>query len=301
MLGKRTRDHAIVRREALREQVIVKPEKSTDEHALLKQYFEAHFKPLPVTQLPAPQESHDIEEETQSEFSEESEWSGITGVEDSKPIVEVVEHTTSAQASTENRVDIDIKTFMVPSPGNTRLKPITKSPFQSSQPPPSSTPTHKPLPGRPDNASDTTDALNLKHDLALQRLLSESHLLRTPSLSDRAQILDHRLTSIGATAPAQKMPLSHRRGMHAKATAREQMRRDEARESGVVLERATKGKVGAVEKRKRRERAVGGPGVGRFRGGMLALSRRDVRAIEGPPHRVGTNLKGGRMKKKGKR
>jgi hypothetical protein len=118
MLGKRTRDHAIVRREALREQVIIKPEKSTDEHALLKQYFEAHFKPLPVTQLPPPQGSHDIEEETESEFSEESEWSGITGVEDSKTIVEVVEHRTSTQALNENQVDVDMKTFMVPSPSH---------------------------------------------------------------------------------------------------------------------------------------------------------------------------------------
>jgi hypothetical protein len=129
-------------------------------------------------------------------------------------------------------------------------------------------------------------------------MLSESHLLHKPSLSDRAQILDHRLTSVGAAAPVQTMPLSHRRGMQAKAEAREKMRRDEARENGVVLERAAKGKVRGAEKKGRRERGVGGPGVGRFRGGMLTLSRRDVRAIEGPRERAGGK---GRVRIKGKR
>lgn len=77
-----------------------------------------------------------------------------------------------------------------------------------------------------------------------------------------------------------KMPLSHLRGIKAKAISRESKRRKEAAENGIILERA-KGKSDGKTERKR-ERAVDGPGVGKFRGGTLTLSKKDVRAIEGP-------------------
>ena len=83
------------------------------------------------------------------------------------------------------------------------------------------------------------------------------------------------------------MPISHRKGIEAKAAERERVRRSEAAESGVVLERA-KGKVkggggGRVGGRvaTRRDRGVGGPSVGTFHGGTLRLSARDVRSIQG--------------------
>ena len=75
-----------------------------------------------------------------------------------------------------------------------------------------------------------------------------------------------------------------------KAAVREETRRSEARENGIVLERV-RGKGGEA-KGKRRERGVGAPAVGRFSGGTLRLSRRDVEEIEGPK-RGGKGGKGG--------
>ena len=73
------------------------------------------------------------------------------------------------------------------------------------------------------------------------------------------------------------MPMSHRKGIVAKAQRKESERRREAKENGIVLERPS-------SKRKdeaRRERGVGGPGIGKFRGGTLSLSRKDVQDITG--------------------
>lgn len=78
------------------------------------------------------------------------------------------------------------------------------------------------------------------------------------------------------------MPLSFRKGIAEKAQRREEARRKEAKEAGIVLER----KQAVKKHRERRERAVGGPAVGKFRGGMLVLSRKDVASIEGPRQKV---------------
>ena len=89
----------------------------------------------------------------------------------------------------------------------------------------------------------------------------------------------------------EKMPLSHRKGISAKATSREGRRRKEASENGVVLEKARS----AIKSAKRRERSVGGPTVGNFKGGTLKLSSRDVRSIEGPKQRGSSGGRKGRM------
>lgn len=80
------------------------------------------------------------------------------------------------------------------------------------------------------------------------------------------------------------MPLTHRKGITAKKAEREEKRRKEAKENGIILE-AGAGKVrkGVREGGEgRRERGVGAPSVGKFQGGTLRLSRRDVAEIEGP-------------------
>ena len=146
-----------------------------------------------------------------------------------------------------------------------------------------------------------TDAANLKKDLALQRLLKESHLLHRPSSTstsaptvNRDKVTDLRMQSLGAKASLfdqQKMPLSHRRGIKAKAATREEARRKEAQENGVILERASKGKQGEARKR---DRGVGAPAVGRFSGGTLKLSRKDIHEINGPRQTI-------RGKRRGKR
>lgn len=95
-----------------------------------------------------------------------------------------------------------------------------------------------------------------------------------------------RIQDLGAKksiSEQEKMPLSHRRGIAAKATDREDRRRKEAAENGVILERA-KGK-GRSKPTQRRERSVGGPGVGKFKGGTLKLSSKDVKSIQGPKDR----------------
>ena len=142
-----------------------------------------------------------------------------------------------------------------------------------------------------------TDAANLKKDLALQRLLKESHLLDRPSLTsaptvNRNKVTDLRMQALGAKASLfaqQKMPLSHRRGIQAKKVTREEVRRNEAQENGVILERATKDKQGDIRKR---ERGIGTAAVGKFSGGTLKLSRRDIHEINGPRQVVRGKRKG---------
>ena len=76
----------------------------------------------------------------------------------------------------------------------------------------------------------------------------------------------------------ERMPLALRKGIAAKAKERAESRRKEAFENGIVLERV-KNKRRSVNLR---ERSVGAPAVGRFQGGTLKLSRKDVAKIEGP-------------------
>ncbi len=97
---------------------------------------------------------------------------------------------------------------------------------------------------------DPTETANLKNDLALQRLLKESHLLDASAFSgkvsapegrSRLKSLDLRIQDLGAKksiSEQEKMPLSHRKGILAKAAGREGSRRKEAAENGIVLEKA---------------------------------------------------------------
>jgi hypothetical protein len=147
------------------------------------------------------------------------------------------------------------------------------------------------LPGRSSTKADEDDdseAANLKKDLALQRLLTESHLLESstnPVLSgeNRHRATDLRLQALGSKTSIlkqAKMPMSHRKGIVAKQTLREETRRREARENGIILEKANITKKKGTESR--RDRGIGGPGVGKFSGGTLSLSKKDILEIEGP-------------------
>jgi hypothetical protein len=134
--------------------------------------------------------------------------------------------------------------------------------------------------------------MNLQNDLALQRLLKESHLLDS-SASQRASFsiegkgrikaLDMRLQDLGAKSSVlnqEKMPMSHRKGIISKSTQRQTTRRKEAAENGIILERFKSGTPKRPQARQR-PRDVGGPGVGKFQRGMLKLSSRDVKDIVG--------------------
>lgn len=156
------------------------------------------------------------------------------------------------------------------------------------------------IPGkRSEPEDDESEVTNLKHDLDLQRLLKESHLLEQAKVSSvpgshRHKAVDMRMQTLGSKDSLftqEKMPLSHRRGIAAKAVSREALRRREAKENGIILEKVTgRSKPNGV----RRQRAVDVPAVGRFRGGTLKLSKHDVLDIQG-------SGQSGKRRKKGRR
>lgn len=99
----------------------------------------------------------------------------------------------------------------------------------------------------------------------------------------------------------EKMPMNMRKGIERKAEEREEKRRREAKENGIILETKAGRGGGSGGRDRRKERSGtggtfdGGPGVGKMRGATLNLSERDVVGIEG--RRGG----GGRMGRNGKR
>lgn len=134
------------------------------------------------------------------------------------------------------------------------------------------------------------EAVNLKNDLELQRLLKESHLLDAGSGSTlthihRHKAIDMRIQSLGgkfSLFTQSKMPPSHRRGIAAKAQLRESNRRKEAKENGIILEKEAKSKR---SRKTKRDRGIGGPAIGKFQGGTLKLSRKDISSIRGQQKR----------------
>lgn len=105
------------------------------------------------------------------------------------------------------------------------------------------------------------------------------------------------------------MPMSHRKGIIGKASKREETRRREAKENGIILERPSfsaigknkRGRVGGGGGAMRKERGIGGPSVGKFTGGTLRLSKKDISDIQGP-RKAGTKGKigGGKGRGRGK-
>jgi hypothetical protein len=98
---------------------------------------------------------------------------------------------------------------------------------------------------------------------------------------NRHKALDLRLQDLGSKSSIlaqDKMPLSHRRGILSKATEKASRRRHEAKENGIVLEKVKKSKK---ERNVKRERGIGAPGIGKFKGGTLRLSEKDIADIEG--------------------
>jgi hypothetical protein len=121
--------------------------------------------------------------------------------------------------------------------------------------------------------------------------LNESHLLDSasdlnPTGKNRHKAIDLRLQSLGAKNSIfeqHKMPKSQRIGIQSKAAKREETRRRDARENGVILEKPT---FKQKRKEKRRERGVDAPAVGKFAGGTLRLSKQDLASITGPKKRT---------------
>lgn len=288
-LGKRKR---VTREELERPSRSPSPSSGSDNEdmqELFRRAFEAKFKPLDVApKKPKIEEAPVVEEEEE----EESEWSGLSDDESNR--VEVIEYKDPTYDSDEE------------------ASKAAKRAFMSSKPPTTAAPT----PNKTFNnkktadADDTGETANLKNDLALQKLLRESHLLSasssgtsTPTLTTsgiaRHKSTDLHLQSLGAKSSVftqKKMPMAQRKNMVQKARMSEEKRRHDAREAGVILEREQR--AGTKDKDKKRERGVGGPSIGKFRGGTLSLSRQDVRSITGGPGSQGG--KGAKGKGKGK-
>lgn len=259
--------------------------------ALFQRAFEAKFKPLEKAVIQNGEDGED-ESEDDGELEEDSDWSGLSEGEEEVQIVEAT-HPSRPDAHEMKAIK---KSFMVSSiegiPAASRVS--TDQHDQSSKPPTEidaifQAPQKSAKPKDPAAEDNPNEALNLKNDLALQRLLKEAHLLgpssfgpsstTTPQGHSRVKALDLRLQDLGAKTSVlqqEKMPLSHRRGIVAKAAQREASRRKEAAENGVVLEKARmKAKPAG-----KRARGIAGPSVGKFRGGTLRLRERDVRSIQ---------------------
>ncbi|KAF1933697.1 uncharacterized protein M421DRAFT_416046 [Didymella exigua CBS 183.55] len=281
-LGKRKR----VTREELERPSPSPSERSGDEadmQELFRRAFEKKFKPLAVEPItPKTAEApvvEDDEDEDDEDEDKASDWSGLS--DDEAPKVEVIEYKDTTLGSDDEEASKALKRA-----------------FMSSKPPTAgSTPaTNKPTPKKKDkDAADTTDTANLQNDLALQKLLRDSHILSasssgasTPSLitagAARHKSTDLHLRSLGAKSSVftqKKMPMAQRKHMVEKARLTEQKRRHEAREGGIILEKEVREK--SKGKERKRERDVAGPSIGRFSGGTLTLSKKDVRSITGGP------------------
>ncbi|KAH9828323.1 hypothetical protein Tdes44962_MAKER02488 [Teratosphaeria destructans] len=255
-----------------------------DIRARFQRAFEAKFKPLEL-QKPINSDQSEGDDESVRSVDDGSDWDGVS---EDATTVEIVQHDSMNGRERETDRQ-EMKAFMSSKPPTAQVKVVQKR-----------------KQGNKDEEEDEgAESTNLKHDLALQRLLKESHLLDKSSFDNatpmpegksRLKALDLRLQDLGAKqaiSVQDKMPLAHRKGIKAKAANREVSRRKEAAENGIILERARN--VAKASSSRKRDRGIGAPSVGKFKGGTLKLSSRDVRSIEGP-----TKQKTGRGQGKGR-
>ncbi|KAJ9612370.1 pre-rRNA processing and 40S ribosomal subunit assembly [Cladophialophora chaetospira] len=276
MLGKRKREAAVVPRQNVQsdEESLRVETASAADHDVFRKHFESMFDPLPESQRAALSSD---EEDQNSQFSEgESDWEGLSE-SSSEPEFEQKNHAAEV---IEHRAEIKESDDIL-------LQRRQYKSFMTSRPPKEAERMAMKLSPQEVDEEDRSEALNLKHDLDLQRLLKESHLLEQAKASSslgthRHKAVDMRMQSLGSKGSVfhqEKMPLAHRRGILAKAATREASRRAQAQENGIILEKAT---AKSRARELRRERGVDVPAVGKFRGGTLRLSKKDVFDIQGP-------------------
>ncbi|KAK4106509.1 hypothetical protein N658DRAFT_502959 [Parathielavia hyrcaniae] len=290
---------------------------------LLRRHFEARFKPLPDAVCAAQKRSandidsddsrgsdvsHDDDDSDAEADQVDSEWSGVSDDEETEadtPVVQVVDYTSTAPtADTAKMSKKELKAY------------LSSRPPDPSQQAAQSTANAKKTPSDQEDPEDS--AALLANDLALQRLIAESHILSAAggnashwqsehaagtATNTRAfaagrtarKTTDMRIQALGAKESVlgqPKMPMSMRKGIVGAAAAKEQKRRREARENGIVLERESK--KSKVSKKPRGDRPVDLPAVGRMRGAELRVSAREARAIA-------ASVRGPAGKGKGKR
>ncbi|KAJ5794785.1 hypothetical protein N7457_001384 [Penicillium paradoxum] len=285
MVVKRKRETTVVSKPQLKED---SPPPVDNAQDVFRRLFEAQFEPIDLpnsTAKPSDPEDKENDDDEGSDISgSEGDWDGMSDVSEESNQVEVVEHTDTRAAPADR---MDKKTWKAFMSG----KVLSSIDQPSTNPEPSS---------KKEEEEDSHDALNLKHDLALQRLLKESHLLDSaddlaPTGKNRLKALDMRMQSLGAKTSlyAQKnMPDSHRRGINAKAATKDDKRRREAKENGIILEKPSK--VIKSSNSGRRDRGLAGSSVGKFAGGTLNLNKDDIARVQAS----GRRMMGGRGKGK---
>ncbi|KAL2865684.1 uncharacterized protein BJX67DRAFT_170916 [Aspergillus lucknowensis] len=291
MIGKRKRDTTVVSRskkDGDREESPAATKSSAKD--IFRKFFEAQFEPLGIQSgAGAAQEESGFgsgfESDTSENSDSESEWSGITGEDNENVPVEVVDYTTTSTRADDLMDKRARKAFMTAKPPSFSTD-LTSTTYHSKQ-------------SKDDKGDRDDEELNLKNDLALQRLLKESHLLESaselaPTGKNRHKALDLRMQELGAKNSLfhqKNMPSSMRKGIKAKAASKDEKRRREARENGIILEKPT---PKSNSSRGRRERGVGGPSVGKFAGGTLNLSHRDVAQVQSSRRGGGNGRERGR-------
>lgn len=242
-------------------------EDSTRLQALFQRSFEAKFEPL--QHIDHADGDRELSQLPSTDESSISDWEGLSD-EEGGP--EIISHDPFTLPN-EELPDEEKRSFMGAKPPSVFSVPFSSPPKNPSV--------------KTDPEDEASEAANLKKDLALQRLLKESHLLESASSlsvtgKNRHKAIDMRLQDLGSKSSVyvqEKMPMLHRKGITAKAIQKEDNRRKEAQESGIILEKAIKVKTAD---RTRRQRPPGAPTIGKFQGAMLKLSKRDVAEVQGP-------------------
>ncbi|SPO00503.1 uncharacterized protein DNG_03251 [Cephalotrichum gorgonifer] len=266
--------------------------------AIFRKHFEAQFEPLPQKSSKAEKKAHD-EDEDDEDFDGDSgsdsdgdeddgdssgedgeEWGGISDDDEPEPAVEVVDYSASATSNTALLGKREHKAFM-------SSRPPSHHESESKRTAASTTP-----------ASDYPEDARtlLAQDLELHRLITESHLLDPTSKLHskpftegriRMHTTDLRITSLAPGSASilkqKKMPMSMRKGIESTKTRKEETRRREARENGVILERKGGDAAGPGKRaggKKRGGPRLDMPGIGRLKGAELTLSDRDIRGME---------------------
>ncbi|KAK3375126.1 hypothetical protein B0H63DRAFT_268128 [Podospora didyma] len=293
----------------------------SDAQATLQRFFEASFRPISVAarasktaaarqgqeddEMDEDDDDDDDDDSTDSDQSE-SEWDGVSEEgndnedHDGGPAVEVVDHTSSEPIAISTMTKKELKAYLSSRPPShpTDAAQVDSKKTKAEQ-------------GQPEDS-----AAFLANDLALQRLISESHILSaaggnashymSSSAAETATntktfaagrtrriTTELRVQALGAKQSLltqSKMPMSMRKGISTAVTSREVKRRREAKENGIILERESK-KPAKPAKKKRSERPVDMPGVGRMRGAELRISAREAQAIASSGEKKGRDKK----------
>ncbi|CCC12053.1 unnamed protein product [Sordaria macrospora k-hell] len=239
--------------------------------------------------------------------------------EEDAPKVMVVDYSTDpSKVDTAKMSKKELKAYLSSKPPNAILDSASSQTAKSKK--------------DKDGADGDDSAAFLANDLALQRLIAESHILsaaggnashylssaaaetekNTRAFAEgriRKKTTDMRMQALGAKGSVleqEKMPMNMRKGINKAAETYEQKRRREARENGVILEKASGkgGKSGGGGrgggKKRGGDRAVDMPGIGKMRGAQLTISAREIRSMEassGPGGRGGRGGRGGKEKR----